>query len=746
MRRGPGVCPESPAVLVFVAGWLMLLDLLRALFAVAAAVVLPGYFWAGVLRPASGLGERLGYSCGLSLSTVPVVALLLAGVAGAGITLWIAATSAFLVLISGAIALAWLGPAPGPSGPVMPVPRAITDPRALVLLLVAFLAALASVLFSAAPVWLILVILALLIGAAVVAGQQIGGRRPALDHAMAGVAVAGGEPGRQAAAGGEPRQRAVTGGDGDSGETQPNPGWLREGLLAVVLVATAARGYAPVIRFDWPSIRGLDHFSHAVMAEQMMSHGSYRTYLVYPPGFPTISAVLARVSGLPPLTLYAVIAPALLVLSALAAYVLATRLWGWGYGIGAAALTGLVLQGAYGSLADGRYPDLTSAYLLITMGIAAMLALYAAPSRRSAALAAVLGAAPVLYHSVATLYEALFVVLAAATSLPYLLYLRRRHQARVVAAGLAGLIVLATGYGWYTYGVGWPLASNAASSTAVSLVLGSQPASRPGHVIFALGAPIVWLGVLGLALLAVMLRYERRPGPVLAAGTLIAWCLLMYAGSRTAADGFPQRFERDLGAPLSVAAALAAGVLAKSAWLAYRRASVPRVSAALCLSAAVPAVLAVGVITTRQLHSEARPARLLRPGAVAAGAWLRAHNSGGTIVSTPMNQGITERSVLAMGGYTGLMYYRPGSARTARSLPTAGVQPLLDSENVLEHPVSCAAATAIARDDVRFVVLYRDNDHDADLAGFQADPARYRRVFENRVVVIYAPRPAPCTG
>lgn len=721
MRRSPVVRPESPAVLVLVAGWLMLLDLLRALCAAAAAIVLPGYFWAGLLRPASGLGERLGYSCALSLSTVPVVALLLAGLSRSGITLWIAITSASLVLISGAIALTWLGPAPGSSGPVMPVPRAITDPRALVLLLAAFLAALVSVLFSTIPAWLILLTLLLLVLAAWVGGQQGEGGGPALDQAVAGQ-------------------------DESSGETQRSPGRLREVLLAVVLVATAARAYAPVVRFDWPSIRGLDHFSHAVMAEQMMSHGSYRSYLVYPPGFSTVSAVLARLSGLPPLVLYAVIAPALLVLSALAAYVLATRLWGWGYGIGAAALTGLVLVGAYGSFADGRYPDLTSAYFLITMGIAAMLALYAAPSARSAALAAVLGAAPVLYHSVATLYEALFVLLAAAISLPYLLYLRRRQEARMVAAGLAGLIVLATGYGWYTYGVGWPIVRNSASSTAVSLVLGSQPASRAGHVIFALGAPILWLGVLGLALLAVLLRYERRPGPVLGAVTLIAWCLVMYAGSRTAADGFPQRFERDLGAPLSVAAALAAGLLLKSAWVAYRRVSVPRVSAALCLSAAVPAVLAVGVITTRQLHSEGRPAKLLRPGAVAAGAWLRAHNSGGTIVSTPMNQGITERSVLAMGGYTGLMYYRLGAARDARSLPTAGVQPLLDSQNILEHPVSCAAAAAITRDDIRFVVLYRNNDHDADLAGFEADPDRYRRVFEDRVVVIYAPRSASCTG
>src|SRR5277367_2051443 len=66
---------------------LMLLDLFRALCAAAAAVVLPGYFWAALLRPAGGLAERLGYSSALSLATVPVVALVLARLAGSGVTL-----------------------------------------------------------------------------------------------------------------------------------------------------------------------------------------------------------------------------------------------------------------------------------------------------------------------------------------------------------------------------------------------------------------------------------------------------------------------------------------------------------------------------------------------------------------------------------------------------------------------------------------------------------------------------------
>ena len=731
----------------------MLLDLLRALCAAIAAVVLPGYFWAALLRPAGGLAERLGYSCALSLATVPVVALVLARLAGSGITLWIALASVVLVFGSGALVLLWRGAAPGTAEPILPAPGAIRDPRALALLAVAFVAALVSVLHSRpAPGWLNVLILLLLVLAAIL------GRPNRVPDEVPAQVTDQGRPGRRGPAqvtdqapaqapDGIPDQEMPR----EPTRSRPAATALRGPALAIVLAATAVRAYEPVIRYDWPSIRGLDHFSHALMAQQMLGHGSYRSYLIYPPGFPAVSAVLSRLSGLPPLVLYPVIAPALLVLTALAVYVLATRLWGWGYGIATAALSGLVLHGAYGSLADGRYPDLTSAYFLITMGVAALLTLYASPSRRSAALAAVLGASPILYHSVATLYEALILVLAAVTSLPYLLYLRRRAEARTVLAGLAVLAVLAIGYGWYTYGVGWPVAGHSASSAAVSQVLGSQSAPAPLHLFSALGPPIVWLGVFGLVLLVLTLRYERRPAPVLATVTVAAWCLVMYAGSRTAADGFPQRFERDLGAALSVVAALGLGVLLKTAWLAWQTSRQGKVVpvAVLSLALAVPVVLAIGVPSARQARTESSPAHLLSAPVVAAGAWLREHNSGGTIVATPMNHGITERSVLALGDYTGLMYYAPGVSFTkARSLPPAGVRPLIDSQEVLEHPASCAADQAIAREDVRFVVVFRKTgqDPDADLAGFQADPSRYRPVFENQSVIIYAPQGGPCAG
>ena len=383
-----------------------------------AAVVLPGYFWAALLRPAGGLAERLGYSCALSLATVPVVALVLARLAGSGITLWIALASVVLVF-------GLRGPGPAlegrrtRDGRAHPA-RSRRDPRPAgprPAVAVAFVAALVSCCSRGpAPGWLNLLILA-----AAGPGRRAGRAadrvpersRPWITDGPAGRGSR--EPGHESVAG-----RTGHGGrgrrEGAPREARPARAGPRE-----VLPRDRAGGHRGArLRAGDPLRLALHPRARPLLARRdgssrCSSHGSYRSLPGLPARLPgdqrgALPAVRPAPAGVVP-----GIAPALLVLTALAAYVLATRLWGWGYGIAAAALTGLVLQGAYGSFADGRYPDLTSAYFLITMGIAALLTLYASPSPRSAALAAVLGASPILYHSVATLYEALILVLAAVT-------------------------------------------------------------------------------------------------------------------------------------------------------------------------------------------------------------------------------------------------------------------------------------------------------------------------------------------
>src|SRR5581483_11309326 len=87
----------------------------------------------------------------------------------------------------------------------------------------------------------------------------------------------------------------------------------------------------------------------------------------------------------------------------------------------------------------------------------------------------------------------------------------------------------------YIYDLPGVLSGRSNTSTAVSNDLGSQAASPAAHLLSELGPALVWLGLFGFAALALLaVRYFRAPPQVLAAGTVLAWCVLMYLGSRTA--------------------------------------------------------------------------------------------------------------------------------------------------------------------------------------------------------------------
>ena len=749
----------------------MVADLIRALLAAVAAGVAPGYFWAAVLRPASGLAERLTYSAVLSMASVPVVAVLLARAAG-GVTLWVALAAVGIVFGAGLLAYLLKGAAHGDGSPVLPSPDVVRDPRVLLLIAGVFVLALVTMLHRPAPGWLLLVTAAglILAGALAIRSAAVGpGGTSAASggDARSGTGPAAGGPGGSTPAAGPSGgagSTARTGGlagsppasartlvapTGSAAPAEPAdvpamPG-VGQGALALVLALTAYRAYSGVIRHDWPFLRGSDQFSHAVMAEQMLTHGSYGSYLIYPPGFPALTAVICRFCGLTPLELFPVLAPTLLVLCALGGYTLASGLWGWQYGIAAAALNGIVLTGAYAGFAEGRYPDLVAAFFLLVMMIAALTTLYQSPTLRSGALVAVIAASAVLYHSVATLYAAAILALVAVIALPYLLLQRQRRVARVLLLTLCAAAVLAVCYAALTYNLTGLVTGHSSTSTAVSLTLGSQSAPAPRHLLVALGPALVWLGLFGAGAVAMGVRYLARPTQVLAAVTVLLWCVVMYVGSRTAADGFPQRFERDLGAPLSVVAAFGLVIVVRA--LLAQRPGARTVLTAAAATAAVVVGAVVVVQATRSLTASARPNReVLTHRVAAAGRWLGQHNTGGNIISTPyMNPGITNRAVLAMGGYTGLQSYGAFRIAHPRSLPPAGRQPLLDSQHVLLHPASCQAADILARDDVRYVVLYRFGPG-ADLPAFAADSTRYRRVFQNPSVIIYAAAHHPCPG
>jgi hypothetical protein len=241
----------------------------------------------------------------------------------------------------------------------------------------------------------------------------------------------------------------------------------------------------------------------------------------------------------------------------------------------------------------------------------------------------------------------------------------------VLLLTLAASAALSACYAAYTYDLPGIISGSSSTSHSVAIVLGTQSVPAASHLLTELGPALVWLSLFGFAALAAAVRYLRTPPQVLTVLTVLGWCAVMYAGSRTSADGFPTRFERDLGAPLSVMAAFGAGLLLRSlpqAWLARKTATTVLMAVGV---AVVGAMLVVPSMANVATDSRTR-GNVLSPPVAAAARWLRQHNTGGTIITTPWMKPVSNRAVLAMGGYTGLQSYTVAKIEHPRSLPPAG--------------------------------------------------------------------------
>ncbi|MDN5697550.1 MAG: DUF1616 domain-containing protein, partial [Rubrobacter sp.] len=376
----------------------MLLDFSRALLAALLVGVGPGWFWSRVLYPGSDLAGKICLSVALSFALVPAVALIPARFFGLGVTLAVAVTSAIFVFVCGLAAYVAAGPAPAAKEPLAPAPDFAPATGALAAFIGAFAVILAS--YAGAPALLTLPVLGILLPAAAFFYYRGPRQTESISRAEAGT--------------GEPNWAAPA----------------RKAALATIFGLVLFRGYSGPIIHDWPFIRGVDQYSHAVMAQRMMTVGEISPYLIYPPGFHTITAAISRLSGLRPLEIFPVLAPLLLLLPVLALYALARRLWGPWCGVAAALLGGLAFTGSYHYFSDAMYPNMVAGQFLLVLAVAALFEVYARPSARSVALCAALGGSVVLFHQVASLYLALLLALISVLVLPALL---RRERRRGVA-------------------------------------------------------------------------------------------------------------------------------------------------------------------------------------------------------------------------------------------------------------------------------------------------------------------------
>ena len=687
----------------------VLFDLIRAVPAALLVGLLPGYFWARLLAATDDLAERLAYALGISVTLVPAVALILSNLLGTGVTTAVSLVSVALVFLAGLAARLAFGPAKGPEGPVSPLPPP-PDAVAIAPLCLALVLALGTF-FGLLGGWAMIPVVVLVVASGVL--YWISLRR---------------------------------------GETEPehqreeaSPGVVY-GLLSAALVLALARGYLGPVLNGWPFPRGVDRYEHAIMTSMMAEGGSTESFMLYPPGFHALSAMISNLSGLEPMALFPALAPSLLALTSLSSYALAARLWGRAVGVAAAFLSGPVLGGAYLHFAEARYPNFVGEQIIIILAVAALVMMYANPTARSGMLLAVLGSSAVFYHQITGFAMAVILAVVTIFFLPYLL-LKDRRTGTALLVSLSLLFVLAVAFAWDTYDLPSLVAGLFGGSEtgrggeAVAMAIGTKPANHPTYLLVTVTAPVLWLGLFG-AMMFLPKRANASVAARLAHLTLIVWAALLFVGSQTSYSGFPDRFDRDLGVPLALLAAPALVLLVR----ASPRLAPSRAALAVTLAAALLSAGLLVVQTTRNLEEAAGPSERPRdrpapPEIVAAGTWLGAHNEGGSIVATPYLDYVPSRGMLAMGGYTKMQSYDYARILRARDLPPFGEGPLLEALWVLKHPTGEKTQRIMRENDVRYVIFHKRYPGISWLPYAQRKDL-YDIAYQNESVIIFEPREA----
>ncbi|MGH3145874.1 MAG: hypothetical protein ACRDTR_08750, partial [Rubrobacter sp.] len=464
---------------------------------------------------------------------------------------------------------------------------------------------------------------------------------------------------------------------------------------------------------------------------------------VYSPGFHALTAIISGLSGLDPLEVFPVLAPALLGLPPLALYTLARRMWGAWCGVAAALVSGLLIGGSYHYFEDGMYPNMVASQLLLVLALCALFELYRAPSMRTGLAFALLGSAVVLYHPVASLYLALVLACTVTYFLPYLV-LRDRGRGIALFLSLAMLFALSVLYVWDTYDLFQAVAGVLGASEgagrggeAAAMAVGTQEEFEPVSLLTSVTFPVLCLGLLGAGLLTANPPGGEGGVPyAFARVTLLVWAMILLFGSRTPLSGFPQRFERDLGIPLALFAAFAIVAVLRSVRL--RR------------PLAVLAAYLVVVLALLQIEptfgdaAEQSWRMVMTPEIAEAGEWLEEHNEGGNIMVSPhrWNQ-VPSRMMLAMGDYTALQSFDEGQLRVPRDLPPSGPQPPLDVLWVMNNPGGERTRAIIEKYDVQYIILYKNFPGKPRVPyweEFENYENLYRTAFQNGDVVILEPR------
>ena len=247
-------------------------------------------------------------------------------------------------------------------------------------------------------------------------------------------------------------------------------------------------------------------------------------------------------------------------------------------------------------------------------------------------LLALLGSSTVLFHQIAGYTLAVLLGVISILFPPYLLRRDGRRGVYLIALArrsrhLLGFLRLGHLRPAQPGGGNARRFGDGEGGEAVAMAIGTKPANGPGHFLMTLSHPVLWLGLLGLPFMLADRQNAKGTPDTLARLTLLVWTLLLFFGSLTSYSGFPDRFERDLGAPPALLAALALVTLPRVP-LVLRPAGRGAL-AAVVLAVALSATL-VGAQSVQSLQQAAGPSTRLKTGRPRPMSWLPEPGSGST--------------------------------------------------------------------------------------------------------------------
>lgn len=691
----------------------------QAVLTLTILILCTGYLWARVFVPSRDVLEILAFTIALSTTFVAATALLLARLLGPQINRPVAIASVTLVSLTSLIAYRWIGP-------VKPLVPPIDRHESIQL----------------RPLTIISVALALAISLADALELLTSRATPSVTAGLLLIALVfqrfprhrSGDPAVDERSFMAIRPSTCLRED-DTGYLQQRIPRMRAVLLLPLFLLVTVRAYIGVIRHDWPYLRGEDQYAHAVMTNLMISEGSAQSFMVYPPGYHTMTAVLAHLSGLSAIELYTILSPLSMLLPAVAGYVLARRLLGYWPGVAAAFIIGMLLRSPEQSMNEGAQPNIFTAEFLLILAVAALVMLLRSPSQQGIVLTGVIGSSIVLFHTIATLYLVLVLGVFTFFILPYL-WFRHRRPAKAAVGALALLGVLALAFAWDTYqvpktlGVFLGLRESVSTTELASRASGTQLALDLAMYPSYLSPPVVWFGLLGAGVLAMMSRWmptARATGVWL----LLGWTMLFFIGSRIVVLGFPVRLTRELGIPLAICGGF--GFLVTVQAHNQHR--------ALTHILRLLAVALVCVYTGQSLARATTPGhglQLMNPNVEEAVSWLDLHRGDGRIIVSPYY----DRTLLALAG----LPVMPAMSRV-KLASGRGVSPWLKAEArdvlyVYEHPGDSATRAILQKYDVRYVMLLKrfprtmPNAARIDAVAFREQKHLYEIAFENEHVLI----------